>query len=799
MGGSTKLSSLGVWLAVPLLVAKSAFAEPRSAPATRAPVNSNPSTIVNFTRTSPVTQPDHWSRDADFVAPALDLDAIKIDDARNQIGSEVPLRIGTNVALSQRISTQSHGKWGTLDDGTIIWTARLQFPGAKGVRLLVTDFHPSINGQLIVTSDPASPGDVYSSKSQRGETEFWTAPATGGALFLEYSQPKSDDVVASVLVIDEVSEFYRSAEENAFDPTSAVVGSVAQTETLACEEDVNCHDVSVEARDSVGRMQYTVSGQGTFVCTGALLNDADPNTFAGYFLTAAHCIDTQAKASSLAVAWFYQSDSCGGTVSSPLSHPQSNGAKLLAVDPASDSALLRLNDDPGNGQGFAAWTTVAPSGTVREIHHPGGSFKRYCEGQLTNAPPTCSQMAISGFFYNKWSTGITEDGSSGAPLFNENWEIVGQQKGYCGFQVPTCTNPEQYNNAAGRFSSAYPLFRQYLDFVATDDSYENSDSFSTAVALPFGSYALRLMDFDDYFAAEFESAAIVTAQAAFDTADMDLDLYLFDSTGTVVAQSAGTTGVEAIIASIPAGRYVLRAHKSHGWGGDYQLDWSAQISTCLQPLPVVVTDPAEKNRFLSIVPGHAGSRTAIRVALYSLHHPDPPYADSSTTGLSDEESSVRWVGQLSIHADVNGNTFHAAQLQCEPFFADWGSMGEVQIYGTEIIPSSDYVIDSIFEFCDLNNFANYSSPLGLRTTRWGDITAPFQMPAPAELTQPNVQDVAAMIATFRTDPAAIPKSRALLQPALVNPEAPISVLDIAAVIDAFRGAAYDLEPPSHCP
>ena len=84
---------------------------------------------------------------------------------------------------------------------------------------------------------------------------------------------------------------------------------------LTCEEDVNCYiqlptppdpdTPDVIARKSVGRMEFIDAGD-TYVCSGSLLASADPNSTAGYFLTANHCLDNQAAVDSLTVYWFYE-------------------------------------------------------------------------------------------------------------------------------------------------------------------------------------------------------------------------------------------------------------------------------------------------------------------------------------------------------------------------------------------------------------------------------------------------------------------------------------------------------------
>ena len=137
------------------------------------------------------------------------------------------------------------------------------------------------------------------------------------------------------------------------------------------------------------------------------------------------------------------------------------------------------------------------------IHHPGGSYKRVSFGNLTTAAPICGGLPTAKYWYLDWYTGITEGGSSGSPLFNSNWEVVGQLYGVCYWigTTPGCDNPEDYNNVYGKFGSTYSSISSYLNSVATDDAYEDNDVLAQAAPLPGKSatHPLQLVDFDDYF------------------------------------------------------------------------------------------------------------------------------------------------------------------------------------------------------------------------------------------------------------------------------------------------------------
>ncbi len=754
-------------------------------------------------RMDPVTDVDFWKSAAVVHWNGIDSTPLLADDA-SRVGLPVPLRVAVNRRVPQgSISPATAGSWTALPDGGSLWTIRLEADGAKALRIHFSKFDVPIGATLRVRGVEGDV-DIYSGSGPNSDRSFWTAPTPGESAYVEFFD--SEGSLDPRIEIDEISHFYR---DPGFDPPAAMPdtsdGDGGVAGLLPCQEDVMCHEVDENARDSVGRMLFTVPGQGSFVCSGALLSDADPNTYAGYFLTANHCISDQATANSLTVYWFYQATECQGRVPSTITLPRSIGAKLLAHSSQSDFSFLRFNNDPEDGQGFAAWTTIAPSGVVRGIHHPGGSFKRFSEGATTLQQPICGGLPTARFVYNDWSVGITEGGSSGSPLFNTNWEVVGQLYGVCYFEgtSPGCNNPDDYNNVYGRFSSSYTSFSTYLDTIIPDDEYEDNDSTAEARELVAGEYALRLVDLDDYFQFSVAADSDVTVSAAFNPADMNLDLFLLDSGGTVVDSSAGATGVETLNTSVVAGSYYIRAVKETGWGGDYTLSLGTFLSGCTPPPAALAeTNGFIKNRFISVELPATSQSAAIRVSLVSLQHPDPPNAPGfPPQDFSAFEGQVRWVGPSTEYVEsVNPPaTFLAAALQCEPYFTDWSTVGLIHLFGPEIVPSSRYEVALIGEGCDPSSVVNYSVPLTVETGMWGDVAAPFQSPSPASRTQPDISDVAAIVDKFKSAPGAAIVARAMLQPNTPNPMLEINFADVSAAVDAFKGFAYPYPGPTDCP
>ena len=83
------------------------------------------------------------------------------------------------------------------------------------------------------------------------------------------------------------------------------------------------------------------------------------------------------------------------------------------------------------------------------------------------------------------------------------------------------------------------------------------------------------MDFFDFFAVELcETGSGLRITAAFDPADMDLDLQLLTAGGSLVAVAAEAGGTEMIDRDLPPGTYLVKLIKDHGWGGPYTLNVS---------------------------------------------------------------------------------------------------------------------------------------------------------------------------------------------------------------------------------
>ncbi len=203
------------------------------------------------------------------------------------------------------------------------------------------------------------------------------------------------------------------------------------------------------------------------------------------------------------------------------------------------------------------------------------------------------------------------------------------------------------------------------------------------------------------------------------------------------------------------------------------------------------------NRFVSFSAGDSSDVQAVRVTLFDL--PEP------FDGLSGQ---VLWLGEPSEVTELSGvvdplmaeghPTFWTATLTCEPFYTDWSRCGTVHVYHESIIPGGVYDLQAIRQDCGTANEANFSAPLTIGTSAFGNVGGPFD-PIFQRWTDPEpdgtvdiTTDVIAALDKFRNSPGSPMKIRVDLDPE--TPDFKINIIDIVHILDAFRGLRYPFTP-----
>jgi hypothetical protein len=360
--------------------------------------------------------------------------------------------------------------WRSTDDGTRAARLTVTSPGAVALRagLAVDAVPPGLvlrfQGSGGAVLGPVAAGEIAAAADADGL--YWSPVLEGETATIEFALPPGGDAIAGAVVMAEISHLFATAAGG----KAVGIGSAG-----ACEVDIACLDPALQlqlrtATNAVARMLVTIDGD-TFLCSGTVLNDST-NSFTPYFLTANHCIDDlwdpvrsrgipAAAAATINTYWSYQAASCG-SVASPAYTLLPGGAKLVARSLDYDWALLRLNVQPPHGTTYAGWNADGPLASgqaVHGIHHPGGGLKK------ASAGATQGYQAYSDgstFIAVRWSSGVTEGGSSGSGLFTAN-PLTGHHelRGALTGGESACAFPQGIDEYS-RFDTAYPLIKPAL-------------------------------------------------------------------------------------------------------------------------------------------------------------------------------------------------------------------------------------------------------------------------------------------------------------------------------------------------
>ena len=353
--------------------------------------------------------------------------ALKIEDSLTDNSGTAPWRFGFNNNTNINISNS--GTWINLPNGDRIWQLVVVCKNALTINLTFSQTVIPTGNELYVynPSKDFILGKFTASHLYNGELGTELVP--GEMTIVEYFVPKGSSI--GNVNICTVTHGYRTPNEFLL---KAFGGSGA------CNVNVNCPEGAAwtQQRNSVVML---VSGSNGF-CTGALINNT-LNDGKPYVLTANHCYSNPAT-------WIFrfqwESTSCINPSTSPTFQSLS-GAVLRAQGTPSDFCLVEITGGLVNGTVPAAYTpyfsgwdnteTISPSAVC--IHHPSGDIKKIAiENNALISTNFGGSPSNSHWGVLSWDLGVTEPGSSGSPLFNQNRRIIGQLHGgasACGASV----------------------------------------------------------------------------------------------------------------------------------------------------------------------------------------------------------------------------------------------------------------------------------------------------------------------------------------------------------------------------
>ena len=359
--------------------------------------------------------------------PAFDVSELLKEDSILAGMDDIPYRFGKDFPLSV---TLEDGEWHPLDNGRV-WTMTFESIGALSLNFIFDNFHLPEGATLEIMNEAGSVfyGPVRANAiPQNGH--FMTDLISGEKVTIYLHEP-FEVIGQSTLTISRLIHGYKGLTLN------RNYGAIG--ESSDCNVDVACHqEYSQEAK----AVALVMLANGKEWCSGSLLMSTDLS-FKPYFLTAFHCIDSNQNGSlsndeiTNAENWLFKfnfkREVCGDTALSVST--TYNSAIFRAAWVNTDFALMEINQDLKSNTSLY-WLGWDRSGNTPTngagIHHPKGDLMKISVEDDAFST-VCWNGINSTNEYNHWGVnydeGITQEGSSGSPLFNQNHKVVGQLHG----------------------------------------------------------------------------------------------------------------------------------------------------------------------------------------------------------------------------------------------------------------------------------------------------------------------------------------------------------------------------------
>lgn len=360
-------------------------------------------------------------------------------DADVQEGPRLkPLQFAHSFEVS--LSPLTDGVWVNNVEGYDIWKIHIVSEGALSLNLIFNDFSLPYGSRLFLFNEKEGHYlGAYTSMNNNPSHQFAVSPVAGDELTVQYEIPSGTDRGESFMISQVNHDFLGILKYSDRRPMGIAAG--------ACNVDVNCGQSHNDLKDAVCRIIVN----GREICSGVLVNNTAGNE-RPFILSAAHCYDRPELAAVSVFTFNYESPYCAPLDGDPRN--SLSGAVMRASDDSLDFSLveLQLVPPPEFMPYFAGWdrSTMLPDSTF-SIHHPQGDIKKK---STDRNPPQISNFLTDytpqGFLrILRWEAGVTENGSSGGPLFNPAGNVVGTLTG----GSATCQNP--VNDYYSRFSRAW--------------------------------------------------------------------------------------------------------------------------------------------------------------------------------------------------------------------------------------------------------------------------------------------------------------------------------------------------------
>jgi len=361
------------------------------------------------------------------------------DDVAGKNGS--PLRIAQAIPVN--INIKNTGEWSFLPDSTKIWQQSVTASNARGVIISYTDFYIPVGGKLFIyNKDKSQVLGAYTNKTNPEGGSFATEAIAGDSFTFEYVASKNSSEEPRIEV-ESLGYMYRLSPSEVGAPDPVINTPHPEAGRRSCRVNVNCPAGAKWQKQKRGVVLYYIMlGNSWFACTGSLVNNTKQDG-KPYILTASHCFTIAPSYKKLVAYFNYEFPGCENQNSLPANYKTLVGAVPrvhVPLDGGSDNFLIEMTENiPANWNpyynGWNRQNNPANNGVV--IHHPNKDVKKIITYNKAVKHGTYSweNGAQNGFWEVVYDgTSVSEKGSSGSPLFNENGLIIGVLTGgnsYC--------------------------------------------------------------------------------------------------------------------------------------------------------------------------------------------------------------------------------------------------------------------------------------------------------------------------------------------------------------------------------
>ncbi|MCX7650143.1 MAG: PKD domain-containing protein [Flavobacteriales bacterium] len=390
-----------------------------------------------------------------YLAPP-DLERLRQEDQQRAAEGTFP-RCAVGVPV-QDFDLSRQGAWSVDAEGKLVWQLSLHVPGAPGLALYFDRLTLPKGALLRVNTGDRKWSEVVHPEDLEPAAGWLSEFFPGESLDLILSLPPDarDDLE---MHLEHVAVAYRMLYFPLFPAPSEKDFGDAD----ACQVNARCSpegDNWQDQRRSVVRILLK-EGSSYGWCSGALINNTNQDC-TPYVLTANHC-GAGASAADFR-NWKYYFNYEAPTCANPsgegtLATQTVTGSMKVASSSESSSifrsdfllTILKIRPLASYNAYLAGWSTSntgSPSGVG--IHHPSGDIKKISTYSQTLLSTTWG--GTPGTHWQvKWVAtanghGVTEEGSSGSPIFNNSKLIVGQLSGGSSF----CSQPNN-PDAYGKF------------------------------------------------------------------------------------------------------------------------------------------------------------------------------------------------------------------------------------------------------------------------------------------------------------------------------------------------------------